>query len=66
MSETIPIRRYLGLAIALFYWTPAEFWASTPYEFFAAIDARLEIMNGTDPEDEYAEWFDTIPDEHKV
>jgi hypothetical protein len=33
----------MGLAVALFHWTPAEFLASTPHEFFAAYEIHQEM-----------------------
>ncbi|MFZ2872248.1 phage tail assembly chaperone [Zavarzinia sp.] len=39
-AETIAWRDYLGVATGLLRWSPAAFWAATPHEFWAAIEAR--------------------------
>jgi len=35
----IPFRRLIGLACAHLKWTPAAFWASTPHELYASVEA---------------------------
>lgn len=37
------MRRYLGFACAALHWPPHVFWASTPHEFYAAIDSFAEL-----------------------
>jgi hypothetical protein len=29
----------MGFAVAAFGWRPREFWASTPHEFYAALES---------------------------
>lgn len=61
----IPLKKYLGIAIALFHWSPATFWSSTPYEFFAAVESHIEIMSGESNAD-YEDWYDSMPDHLKT
>lgn len=42
------------MTIAHMHWTPAAFWASTPHEVYAAIEA----LQGTDDEQDWLEWHD--------
>jgi hypothetical protein len=34
----------MGIAIAAFHWSAAEFWSSTPHEFFAAYEQWLQLL----------------------
>lgn len=38
----------MGHACLGFGWTPPEFWQSTPHEFWALYEARLEINEARD------------------
>lgn len=38
----------MGLACAAFHWSPAQFWRSTPHEFFAAYEAYREMNKPPD------------------
>jgi hypothetical protein len=38
----------MGLAIAAFHWSAAEFWASTPHEFYAAYETYREMNKRPD------------------
>lgn len=33
----------MGIAAAAFHWSPAEFWASTPHEYWAAYEVYRDM-----------------------
>jgi hypothetical protein len=36
----------MGLACAAFHWTPAQFWAATPHEWWASYEIYREMNGG--------------------
>ena len=49
-GEALPLRRLLGFALAYLGWRPADFWAATPCELAAALDA----LSGEDRRESFA------------
>ncbi len=41
-------------------WSPATFWAATPVEFAAAVDARLDTWDEEDREQEFGQFREEL------
>ena len=42
----IPWRHYMSVAFGMLHLAPRDFWAMTPVEFWAALDAYCEALAG--------------------
>lgn len=50
----------MGFAFAALHWSPDQFWSSTPYELYAAIDTYTEIHGGKNSRQEWEDWAKNI------
>lgn len=61
--SAIPFRRLLGVAVAHLGLSPARFWAMTPRELSAALEARFGAPSAPPPRHVLAALMRRFPDE---